>query len=273
MKKNTTKKQTPLNHLTVIPEAQMNTSSTQQQMLEMQKMIQKMFIIIVILVVAVGGILVKDLILKNNVAPTPTPTTATPQAGAPTDPFALLTKYPTITSDDYVQGNRNAKYQMIEYSDLQCPFCHRFYPTAVEFLSKHKDVAFVYRHYPLDSIHPQAVPAAIASECVAKLGGAEAFYKFVDKVFTAPEDNTGSLDATQFPVWAGDSGVDVAAFNSCTDAKETKTRVDAQQKSGNSYGVNGTPATFLVNVAAKKAVLIPGAYPIDQVEVAFAKVK
>jgi protein-disulfide isomerase len=248
------------------------TSNPIQQVAAMQKMMQKLFLVVIVLVIAVGGLLVKDLLLNKNSAPTTTANTA-PAAGQPTDPFALPGKnYPTIQKDDYVQGDKNSKYQMIEYSDLQCPFCHQFHPTAQQFLKNHKDVAFTYRHYPLTSIHPQAVPAAIASECVAKLGGSEAFFKFIDLVSTAPEDTNGGLDVTKFAGFASESGVDEAAFTACNDEKD-QTRVDAQQKAGNDYGVSGTPATFLVNVKDKKAVMVPGAYPIDQVEAAFAKIK
>ncbi|MFA6005250.1 MAG: DsbA family protein [Patescibacteria group bacterium] len=269
MKKITAKNQTPVTKSVPAPVASQPMMDPMQQIVAMQKMMQKMFLIVIVLVVAVGGLLVKDLVLNKNAAPA---ANTAPTAGEPTDPFALITKYPTIQKDDYVQGDKNSKYQMITYSDLQCPFCHRFHPTTLQFLENHKDVAFAYRHYPLTQIHPQAVPAAIASECVAKLGGTDAFFKFIDKVNTAPEDAEGGLDVTKLAGYAVESGVDEFAFTACNDAQD-QSRVDAQQKTGNEFGVSGTPSSFLVNVKDKKAVMIPGAYPIEQVEQAFEKIK
>lgn len=92
---------------------------------------------------------------------------------------------PKITAQDHVRGNRNAQIFLIEYSDFECPYCKSFHPTAMQALEEYGDkIGWAYRHYPLDMIHPNARPAAIASECVAELGGDEAFWKFADEIFT-----------------------------------------------------------------------------------------
>lgn len=89
-----------------------------------------------------------------------------------------------LKDNDHVNGDRNAKVLLVEYSDFQCPFCQRFHPTTKQVLDQYgKDVALVYRHYPLDQIHPFARPTAEASECVAEIGGNDAFWKFTDTVF------------------------------------------------------------------------------------------
>lgn len=105
-----------------------------------------------------------------------TPTGATP---IPVDPVA---------STDHVRGNRNARIAMIEYSDLQCPFCKQFHPTAQRVVDEYKgQVLWVYRHFPLDQgpnpLHPVARRAAEGSECVAELAGEDGFWKYVDAVF------------------------------------------------------------------------------------------
>lgn len=89
-----------------------------------------------------------------------------------------------ITSADHIFGNPNAGVKIVEFSDLQCPFCARFHPTLKQIIQEYDgQVAWVYRHFPLASIHPSARPAAIGSECAAELGGNNAFWKFVDAVF------------------------------------------------------------------------------------------
>ena len=96
----------------------------------------------------------------------------------------MVAKLPVVSDQDHIRGNRGAKVTLIEYSDFECPFCARFHPTTLQILDEYgDDVALVYRHFPLDQIHPSARPAAIASECIAELGGEEAFWSFVDEVF------------------------------------------------------------------------------------------
>ncbi len=87
---------------------------------------------------------------------------------------------PALAADDRYLGNINADVVIIEYSDIDCPFCKRFHPTmeriAQEYGSK---IAWVYRHFPLDSLHPEARTKAEATECVAQLAGNEVFWRYL----------------------------------------------------------------------------------------------
>ena len=86
-----------------------------------------------------------------------------------------------FTTDRY-RGSTKAKVAVIEYSDFQCPFCHRVHPTYKQIMDAYgSDVVWVYRHFPL-SFHPDAMPFAIGSECVRKLRGNDAFWKYADVV-------------------------------------------------------------------------------------------
>lgn len=89
------------------------------------------------------------------------------------------------SNKDHWRGPTNARYVLIEYSDFECPFCDRFHPIAAEFLEKNKDVAWVYRHFPLRQIHPNAQKLAEASECVYEQKGDVGFWEYADKVFEA----------------------------------------------------------------------------------------
>ena len=100
------------------------------------------------------------------------------------DPTAPKVEKPSVKKDHW-RGPENARFVLIEYSDFQCPFCNRFHKTAEEFVKKHKDVAWVYRHFPLRTIHPYAQKLAEAAECVAEQIKNSGFWKFADKVFSA----------------------------------------------------------------------------------------
>lgn len=94
-----------------------------------------------------------------------------------------LTGVTPVGSDEHRIGPRNAKVTLIEYSDFECPFCQRFHPTIKQIAAKYPDdVAVVYRHFPLESIHPNARGYAIASECAGQQGK---FWEFADTLFGA----------------------------------------------------------------------------------------
>lgn len=88
---------------------------------------------------------------------------------------------PVDFEKEHVRGSKDkAQLAIIEYSDYQCPFCHRVHPTYKQIMETYGDkVVWVYRHFPL-SFHPDAMPFAVGSECVAELAGNDAFWSFTD---------------------------------------------------------------------------------------------
>lgn len=88
-----------------------------------------------------------------------------------------------VSEEDHAIGAVDAPITIIEYSDLECPFCQRAHPTIQSLVKENSDVSWVYRHLPLEAIHPTARPLAEGSECAAELGGNDAFWAFIDKVF------------------------------------------------------------------------------------------
>lgn len=83
------------------------------------------------------------------------------------------------------EGASNPKVILVEFSDFQCPFCTRAYPTVKKILETYKnDVRLYYKQFPLNNIHPFAQKAAEASFCVFDQGGQDKFWKFHDKLFT-----------------------------------------------------------------------------------------
>lgn len=89
---------------------------------------------------------------------------------------------PAVNKDsDHIKGNKDAKITIVEYSDMECPYCQRFHPTMQQVIADYGDkVNWVYRHFPLTSIHPNAMNLALSSECVAELEGNDKFWEFVD---------------------------------------------------------------------------------------------
>lgn len=96
-----------------------------------------------------------------------------------------LDKMKPVSAQDHIRGDANAPVKVVEYSDLDCPFCKQFHVTmnqVMEEYGKQGRVAWVFRHFPLEQLHPDAPRKAQASECMSELGGQQAFWNFVDKV-------------------------------------------------------------------------------------------
>jgi protein-disulfide isomerase len=123
-------------------------------------------------------------------------------------------------------------------------------------------VAWVYRHMPLEQLHPNAPYIAQASECVADLGGSDAFWKFSDLVFgeRATNEPTNTARLNEFATTAGVSGT---AFDACMTEGRTTARVEADFADALKAGGKGTPYT-LVLVGGQQGV-ISGAQPYSTV--------
>jgi len=94
-----------------------------------------------------------------------------------------VTDVPALGDGDHLSGSIDAPVVLIEYSDLQCPFCKSFHPTIKQVLGKYGDkVAWAYRHFPLEALHPSARPLAEGSECADQLGGNVKFWEYIDYV-------------------------------------------------------------------------------------------
>lgn len=98
---------------------------------------------------------------------------------------AYTGEVPPIEDSEHILGNtKTAKVTIIEYSDFECPFCARFHPILERIISESNgSIAWVYRQFPLVQIHQHAMERAIASECIAKIKGNDAFWKYGDLLF------------------------------------------------------------------------------------------
>lgn len=179
-------------------------------------------------------------------------------------------KLEKVSSKDHIQGNEDALITVIEYSDLECPFCKQFHETLIKLRADYSDeeFAWVFRHAPLDSLHAKARTEAIASECVAKLAGEEAFWEYTDKIFTTTTSNDG-LDLSLLPTFAEEVGANRQEFQTCLDNEETGELV--QDDLDNALAVTrnklGTPfVVILIDDKDAEPLVLPGAVPYDQLK-------
>jgi protein-disulfide isomerase len=156
-------------------------------------------------------------------------------------------KIPKVDDTDHVLGGRDVKVFLIEYSDLECPFCKRFHPNAQSAIDSYEGkVSWVYRHFPLDFLHSKARPEAEAAECAKDQGGNEAFWKFIDKLYEVTPSNNG-LNLDELPQYANEVGLNGNLLKTCMDSEKYKDFVEKQYQGGTEAGVTGTPAIFVIN--------------------------
>jgi protein-disulfide isomerase len=171
-----------------------------------------------------------------------------------------------VDENDHIKGNPNAPIVIVEYSDFDCPFCKNFHETmnaVMDTYGAEGKVAWVYRQFPLEQLHPNAPTIAQASECVADLGGNDAFWKFSDRVFGERGVNEPT-DITRLTEFATAAGVSENAYKSCMEDGRTRPAVEEDFKDGINAGAKGTPYS-LVLVGGQQGV-INGAQKFEYVK-------
>lgn len=149
-----------------------------------------------------------------------------------------------IELTDHLKGAETPVATLTEYSDFQCPACAQFYPVVKDILEDYGDqLQLEYKHFPLISIHPYAVPAAKAAEAAAQQGK---FWEMHDKLF----ENQAAWSAAanprvHFDQYAEEIGLDLAQFKKQYKASLIEDRVQEQYEEARELGLTGTPSFFL----------------------------
>jgi protein-disulfide isomerase len=155
-------------------------------------------------------------------------TQAVVDLGAPVDP-----------GRDHIRGPDRAIVTIVEYGDFECPYCGQAEPVLRELLSGHGDVRYVWRHLPLNDVHPHAQLAAEAAEAAAGQG---AFWPMHDLLL----HHQGAPLMPDLVRYAGETGIDPARFSARLASRADAARVAEDVDSADLSGVSGTP-TFFIN--------------------------
>lgn len=153
--------------------------------------------------------------------------------------------------DDPIIGNPDAPITIIEFSDFQCPFCARFHtqtlPLLLEQYIEQDKVKLVFRDFPIQNIHPNALPASVAAECANEQGK---FKEMHDILFDSQNqwNNQETADAlAMFSQYATQIQLDQETFDSCLTSGKYIEEIRNDLEDGRSYQVTGTPGFFIGN--------------------------
>jgi len=161
-----------------------------------------------------------------------------------------------------ILGKSNAKVTIVEFSDLQCLFCRKFWKDTLPQITKdYIDkglVKLVYRQFPLPpDLHPAARDLAEAAECA---NDQNKFWDFHDKAFSEQAkqgEGTIAVSNDDITTWASDIGLDMTQFNDCFSNKKDAKKIDADMADGQKVNTSSTP-TFYIN-----GQILVGALPYD----------
>lgn len=155
-----------------------------------------------------------------------------------------------LPADAPSRGPRSAPVTVVEFTDYQCPYCHRAQNVVDQLLSRYGGkLRFVHRDFPLDG-HPGAVPAARAARCAGEQGR---FWEYHHGLMTAP----GLLDEQDLKARAARLALQAGPFASCVASTRHDAAIRASFEQGESLGVTGTPAYFV------NGRMLSGARPLE----------
>jgi len=171
------------------------------------------------------------------------------QAVQPAQPEANTDSVNPVTEADHIKGRVDAPIKIITYTDFECPFCQRFHNTMNQVMDNQDetgDVAWVFRQFPIEQLHSKAPAIALASECVAKLAGKEAFWQFADRYFEISPSNNRTDIETVIPQLVSEIGINKDEFTSCIEAGDLMADVEEDLNNAIATGGRGTPWSILV---------------------------
>ena len=168
----------------------------------------------------------------------------------------LPTKQPNIPlkisiDDDPIIGNPNAPITIVEFSDFQCPFCAKFHvetlPLIMNEYVNDEQVKLVFRDFPIQSIHPNALPASMASECANEQGK---FKEMHDTLFENQNEWSNQRSDNviiTFIQYALEVGLEEETFETCLKNGKYIEEIQKDLDDGRTYGITGTPGFFVGN--------------------------
>jgi len=168
--------------------------------------------------------------------------------------------------DDPMFGNPDAPITIVEFSDFQCPFCARFHtqtlPLIFEEYIEQGKVKLVFRDFPIQSIHPNALPASVAAECANEQGK----FREMHDILFEKQNEWNKLETSEtlssFIQYAIDIQLDQETFESCLSSGKYIEEIKNDLEDGRDYGVSGTPGFFIGNDEIEY-VELKGAQPFE----------
>jgi protein-disulfide isomerase len=214
-------------------------------------------------IIIAGGLIALAIYFGGGRTPLTTPAPTNVAANPTQPPQPTIGAFRAVSDADHTRGPANARVTIIEYSDLECPFCKRFHPTMLQLLKDYpNDVRWVYRHFPIPQLHKQATAESVAVECADDQGK---FWELLDKIYEVTPSNDG-LDLATLPQLARQVGVaNIPQFETCLKSTTHDERIAQDVTDAGVAGGRGTPYSVIIGPSGTKTP-VNGALPYEQVK-------
>jgi len=154
-------------------------------------------------------------------------------------------------------GAANARFTLVLYSDLECPYCKAYFPEVMAWIDQHPDTRLQWHHLPLPAHEPTASRLASLAECAGETHGQVAFWQAVTWIYQHTRgDGQGLPKQASFP---GQS----AELQSCMDNERVLARVQVQAREGSRDGIVATPTVRMRDEATGQSLLLLGPVEAD----------
>lgn len=164
---------------------------------------------------------------------------------------------PSTAAPSWVYGNVQARYTLIEYADLECPYCKAYFPVLKAWIDTHPEVNWQWHHLPLAIHEPAATREARLAECAGRTSGNEEFWRAVAWIYANTRGNGEGLSAPAvFPEASPKLQV-------CLDSPDVGNAVQAQAEAARRAGIDATPTVKLMDRPSGKTIVLEGAIEGD----------
>lgn len=174
-----------------------------------------------------------------------------------------LTDRPTIADisasagPPWRYGRLDARFTLIEYADLECPYCQAYFPELKRWIEANPDVNWQWHHLPLPMHEPAATQGARLAECAGEIGGRAAFWSTVSWVYQHTLGNGRGLPPeTQLPGMT-------PALHECLASTRPDVTIRMQVEEATQAGIAATPTLRVIDNRTGKSLLLPGSVEGD----------
>jgi protein-disulfide isomerase len=157
------------------------------------------------------------------------------------DPFSRYRSLLTA-ADGPIRGPKDAKVNIVEFADLECPACKAALPNIEKMQSENPNVRVIFQNFPLEKLHPWALRAALYVDCLKT--NSDVAWKFIDGVYSHQEEIKPETADAMLKQYATEAGAD-AKVAACIADPKTNANVEASIKLGDNLAVNSTPTIFV----------------------------
>ena len=170
---------------------------------------------------------------------------------------------PALAGPSWRYGQPEARFTVVEYADLECPFCRTYFPVLKRWIDGHPEVNWQWSHLPLSMHEPAASAEARLVECVGQVGGSSAFWQAVEWVYANTRgDGQGPPEGLRYPDLS-------PAARQCLDSDQPNVVIRTQAAAAAKNGVTATPTLQLRDNRTSKSLLLAGPVEGDALLSAF----